>query len=93
LEAYGPLGTGRHLSDPAVAAIASDAGRTPAQVLLRWAMQRGIPVITKSTHRDRIEENLRIFDFELSDEAMPRLDALDRTGGTSNAIETRIKWW
>ena len=56
-------------------------------------MQRGIPVITKSTHRDRIEENLRIFDFELPDEAMPRLDTLDRTGGTSNAIETRIKWW
>ena len=92
LEAYSPLGTGRHLSDPAVAAIAADAGRTPAQVLLGWAVQRGIPVITKSTHRDRIEENLRIFDFESPDEAMPHLDALDRTGGTSNAIETRIKW-
>jgi len=52
-----------------------------------------VPVITKSTHRARIEENLRIFDFELPDEAMPRLDALDRTGGTSNAVETRIKWW
>ena len=93
LEASSPLGTGRHLSDPAVAAIAADAGRTPAQVLLRWAVQRGIPVITKSTHRDRIEENLRIFDFELPDEAMPRLDALDRTGGTSRAIENKIKWW
>ena len=56
-------------------------------------MQRGIPVITKSTHRARIEENLRIFDFELPDEAMSRLDALDQNGGTSNAIETRIKWW
>ena len=52
-----------------------------------------VPVITKSTHRDRIEENLRIFDVELPDEAMSRLDALDRTGGTSNAIETRINWW
>ena len=51
-----------------------------------------VPVITKSAHRDRIEENLRIFDFELPDEAMSRLDALDRTGGTGNAIETRIKW-
>ena len=50
-------------------------------------------MITKSTHRDRIEENLRIFDFELPDEAMPRLDALDRTGGTSRAIENKIKWW
>jgi 2,5-diketo-D-gluconate reductase A len=56
-------------------------------------VQRGIPVITKSTHRDRIEENLRIFDFELPGEAMPRLDALDQTGGTSNAFEPRIKWW
>ena len=83
----------RHLSDPAVVAIAADADRTPAQVLLRWAVRRGIPVITKSTHRDRIEENLRIFDFELPDEAMPRLDALGRTGGTSHAIETRIMWW
>ena len=92
MEAYSPLGTGRHLSDPVVVAIA-DAGRTPAQVLLRWSVQRGIPVITKSTHRDGIEENLRIFDFELPDEAMARLDALDRAGGTSNAIETRIKWW
>ena len=88
-----PLGTGRHLSDPAVAAIAADAGRTPAQVLLRWAVQRGVPVITKSTHRARIEENLRIFDFELPDGAMSRLDALDQTGGTSNALETRTKWW
>ena len=93
LEAYSPLGTGRHLSDPVVAAIAADVGRTPAQVLLRWSVQRGIPVITKSTHRDRIKENVRIFDFELPDEAMSRLDALDRTGGTSSAIETRIKWW
>ena len=62
-------------------------------MLLRWSVQRGIPVISKSTHRDRIEENLRIFDVELPDEAMSRLDALDRTGGTSSAIETRIKWW
>ena len=51
-----------------------------------------VPVITKSTHPDRIEETLRIIDFELPDDAMPRLDALDQTGGTSNAIETRIKW-
>ena len=88
-----PLNTGRQLSDPAVAAIAADAGRTAAQVLLRWSVQRGIPVITKSTHRDRNDKNLRIFDFELPGEAMPRLDALDRTGGTSSAIENKIKWW
>ena len=91
LEAYSPLGTGRLLSNATVTAIAADIGRTPAQVLLRWSVQRGIPVISKSTHRDRIEENLRIFGFELTDEAMSRLDALDQTGGTGTALERR--WW
>ena len=91
LEAYSPLGTGRLLSDATVAAVAEDTGRTSAQVLLRWAVQRGIPVIPKSTHRNRIEENLQIFDFELSEEAMTRLDALDRTGGTGRALER--PWW
>jgi len=74
-----------------VAAIAADIGRTPAQVLLRWSVQRGISVVSKSTHRDRIEENLQIFGFELTDEAMSRLDALDQTGGTGAATER--KWW
>jgi 2,5-diketo-D-gluconate reductase A len=91
LEAYSPLGTGRLLSNATVTAIAADIGRTPAQVLLRWSVQRGIPVISKSTHRDRIEENLRIFGFELTDEAMSQLDALDQTGGTGTALERR--WW
>lgn len=91
LEAYSPLGTGRLLSDAAVTAIAADIGRSPAQVLLRWSVQRGIPVISKSTHQDRIEENMRIFGFELTDEAMSQLDALDQTGGTGSALERR--WW
>jgi diketogulonate reductase-like aldo/keto reductase len=91
LEAYSPLGTGRHISDPAVQAIADRVGRTPAQVLLRWCVQRGAPVIPKSTHRERIEENAQIFDFTLSDEAMAELDALDQTGGTASALER--KWW
>ena len=62
-------------------------------MLLRWSVQRGIPVISKSTHRDRIQENLRIFDFELPGEVMSRLDALDQTGGTGGAIENKTKWW
>jgi 2,5-diketo-D-gluconate reductase A len=91
LEAYSPLGTGALLSDPVVAGIAGSLGRTPAQVLLRWCVQRGIPVVTKSTHRDRIAENAQVFDFELSTRDMQRLDALDRTGGTGAALER--KWW
>jgi 2,5-diketo-D-gluconate reductase A len=91
LEAYSPLGTGRHLGDPTVARIAESHGRTPAQVLLRWCVQRDIPVLPKSTHRDRIEENAQIFDFSLSDEDLAALDALDRTDGTGGARER--KWW
>src|SRR3954451_15028002 len=87
LEAYSPLGTGRHLSDERVRQIADRVGRTPAQVLLRWAVQRDLVVIPKSTHRERIEENSRIFDFTLSDEDMAALDALDGTGGTERALE------
>jgi diketogulonate reductase-like aldo/keto reductase len=91
LEAYSPLGTGRHLSNETVVEIARRVDRTPAQVLLRWGIQRDTVVIPKSTHRERIEENAQIFDFTLSDEDMSALDALDRTGGTAAARES--KWW
>ena len=74
-----------------VVGIAERRGRTPAQVLLRWCVQRGIPVITKSTHRARIAENAQVFDFELSAVDMEELDALDRSGGTQAALER--KWW
>jgi 2,5-diketo-D-gluconate reductase A len=91
VEAYSPLGTGRHLEDPTVGRVAQRLGRSPAQVLLRWCVQRGVVVLTKSTHRERLEENAQIFDFELSDEDIGALDALDRTGGTDQARED--KWW
>jgi diketogulonate reductase-like aldo/keto reductase len=91
LEAYSPLGTGRHLADPTVRGIADRLGRTGAQVLLRWCVQRQVPVLSKSTHRERIDENARIFDFALSDSDMAALDGLDRTGGTERARER--KWW
>jgi diketogulonate reductase-like aldo/keto reductase len=91
LEAYSPLGTGAQLRDPVVAGVADRVGRTPAQVLLRWCVQRGIPVIAKSTHRERIAENAQIFDFELAADAIEELDALDRSGGTRAALER--KWW
>ena len=78
LEAYSPLGRGRALGDPVVGEVARRAGRTPAQVLLRWAVQRGLPAIPKSSRRERIAENRAVFDFALSSEDMARLDALGR---------------
>jgi diketogulonate reductase-like aldo/keto reductase len=91
LDAYSPLGTGRHLGDERVAQIAARVGRTPAQVLIRWCLQRDLVVLPKSTHRVRIAENAQVFDFTLSDEDMDALDALDGTGGTDRARES--KWW
>jgi diketogulonate reductase-like aldo/keto reductase len=91
LEAYSPLGTGAHLSHERVRQLAERVGRTPAQVLLRWCVQRDLVVIPKSTHRERIEAKSQIFDFELSEEQMSELDALDETGGTERALEG--KWW
>jgi diketogulonate reductase-like aldo/keto reductase len=91
LEAYSPLGTGAQLHDPVVASIAGRLGRSRAQVLLRWCVQRGIPVIAKSTHRNRIAENAEIFDFQLTAADVEKLDALDRSGRTQAALER--KWW
>ena len=84
-EAYSPLARGKGLDDPAILAVAERLDRTPAQVVLRWAVQHGAIVIPKSSRQERIRENARIFDFELSGEDMAALDALDRTGGTAKA--------
>jgi len=91
LEAYSPLGTGRHLTGETVEKIAASVERTPAQVLIRWCIERDIPVIPKSTHRERIAENARVFDFTLSRDQLEELDELDRTNGTGRAQEH--KWW
>ena len=91
LEAYSPLGTGSLLGDETVRQVAEHNGRTPAQVLIRWCIQKGLPTIPKSTHRERLEENAQVFEFELSDEDMAALDALDTTGGTDRALERN--WW
>ena len=91
LEAYSPLGTGRHLSDPVVARIAEQAQRTPAQVLIRWCLQRGTIVLPKSTHQERIKANAQVSEFVLSDDQMRALDHLDQTSGTGEARER--KWW
>jgi 2,5-diketo-D-gluconate reductase A len=91
VEAYSPLGTGRHLSRETVRLISERIGQSPAQVLLRWCIQHGFVVITKSTHRERIQENAAIFDFTLSEGEMLALDREDETGGTDRAVEH--KWW
>ena len=91
IEAYSPLGTGRHLDNEVVGRIAERLGHTPAQVLLRWCIEHNLIVLPKSTHRERIEENAQIFDFALSDDDIADLNALDQTGGTDEARES--KWW
>jgi diketogulonate reductase-like aldo/keto reductase len=90
VEAYSPLGVGRHLDNPTVRQIAQRVGRTPAQVLLRWCLQRDLVVIPKSVHQERIRENAQIFDFALSPSDLAELDALDRTGGTDRAYERNV---
>jgi len=91
VEAYSPLGTGSHLSRETVKLISERTGHSPAQVLLRWCIQHGFVVLTKSTHRERIRENGDIFDFTLSENEMLALDGEDETGGTDHARER--KWW
>jgi 2,5-diketo-D-gluconate reductase A len=77
-EAWSPIAQGKVLDDPAIAAIAGALGRTPAQVVLRWHVQRGDVVFPKSVTRERIEQNFAIFDFELDEGQMATISALDR---------------
>ncbi len=76
-EAYGPLGIGNLLGNPVVRAVAEALGKTPAQVLIRWSLQLGNIVIPRSSSPERIESNLDVFGFELSDEQMATLNGLD----------------
>ncbi|MDX6347102.1 MAG: 2,5-diketo-D-gluconate reductase [Streptomyces sp.] len=77
-EAWSPLGSGRGLlEDPALAALATKHGKTPAQVVLRWHIQIGNVVIPKSVTPSRIRENLDIFDFALDADDLAAIDALD----------------
>ena len=78
-EAWAPLGGGRYkpFEDEMLAAIAAAHGKTIGQVVLRWNVQRGVVVIPKSTHKERIEENFGIWDFTLTDEEMKQVASLD----------------
>jgi diketogulonate reductase-like aldo/keto reductase len=75
VEGYSPL-KGTRLRDPVLAAVAASHGVTPAQVVLRWHLEHGIPVIPKSAHRDRIEANLAVTGFSLTPDEVARIDRL-----------------
>jgi len=68
----------RILDHPEIASVARGYGKSPAQIVLRWAVQRGTAVIPKTQSPDHLRENIDLFDFELSDEDMSRIEALDR---------------
>ncbi len=77
-EAWSPIIRSRVNEIPVLAEIAQKHGKTPVQVTLRWDLQKGVVTIPKSVHRERIISNAGIFDFELSEEDMHRIDALDK---------------
>jgi diketogulonate reductase-like aldo/keto reductase len=76
-ESWSPLAQGEVLGDPALTEIAENKGKTPGQVVIRWHLQHGLVVIPKSVTPERIEQNIDVFDFHLSDEEMAAIDALD----------------
>jgi diketogulonate reductase-like aldo/keto reductase len=78
---YCPLGRGRLVSDPVVGEIARAKGKSVAQVALRWSIQQGVAPIPRSSNRQRIAENLAVFDFTLDDDEMRRIAALKRPDG------------
>jgi 2,5-diketo-D-gluconate reductase A len=77
-EAWSPIAQGKVLEDPTIVRIAESLGKSPAQVTLRWHIQRGDIVFPKSVTRNRVEENFDLFDFELSGEDMTDITSLDK---------------
>jgi 2,5-diketo-D-gluconate reductase A len=88
VEAWSPIAQGKVLDDPTITSIAQRVGKTPAQVVLRWHIERGDIVFPKSTTPSRIEENIDIFDFELSGEDVQAITALDRNERTGPDPDT-----
>ena len=97
LEAWAPFGEGRGgtFDNPEIAKIAEKYKKTPAQVMLRWHIQRGIIVIPKSTHKERMEENINVFDFELSNEDMEMIAKLDKAESAffSHQDPNMVEWF
>ncbi|KAM9956003.1 hypothetical protein ACTFIW_002215 [Dictyostelium discoideum] len=84
LEAYSSLTRGEKLNDDLIVEYAKSLGKTRAQLMLRWGLQKGIVVIPKSTNSERIKENCSLFDFEIPNEIMEKLDSMGN--------EKRICW-
>ena len=81
VEAWSPPGQGKLLDNHVIGRIAAARGSSFAQVVLRWHIQHGHIIIPKSMHRERMEENVSLFDFELSAQDLASIDALDKAGG------------
>ena len=87
VQAYAPLARGAYLDNDVMCVIATKYGRTPAQIGLRWAIQKGIAVIPKSANPDRIVSNGKIFDFEIEQEDMDIIDTLNEDFHSSRVPE------
>jgi diketogulonate reductase-like aldo/keto reductase len=74
LQGYSPLARGKRINDPIITDMARKYNKTPAQVMIRWSLQKGVVPIPKSSHRNRIIENANVFDFQLGDNDMKLLD-------------------
>lgn len=96
-EAWAPFGEGRNglFSDETLIDIGKQYGKSSAQVMLRWAIQRGIIVIPKSVHKERMIENFNVFDFELSTEDMDRIAKLDKCQSSffSHTDPKMVEWF
>ena len=96
-EAWAPFGEGRGglFENPVLAEIAASHSKSTAQVMLRWNLQRGVVVIPKSVHRERMEENLDVFDFELTDDEMAQIAALDTKTSSffSHSDPAMVQWF
>jgi len=92
VESYAPLSKGRKLDNPALISLAARLHKTPAQVLIRWALQHDLVVIPKSVHQERIQENAAVFDFELTPADMDFLDGLNEDFYTVPPERIAEKW-
>lgn len=97
IEAWAPFGEGRGdmFGNPVLNGIGAKYGKTAAQVILRWHLQRGITVIPKSTHIERMRENIDVFDFALSDDDMAEIAALDKAQSAffSHSDPAMVEWF